>query len=100
MRNCVWKEQKLSETPTSVSQSGKMDSDSRALSLRDATLHRRLVAKLQYSAVDRPDIRYAASIMGDADMVMLKSGEISDQATDHLDALQIESAIRPHHGTH
>ena len=63
-----------------VSQSsGKMDSDSRALNLQDATLYRRLVAKLNYLAMDRPDIRYAASIMGshasspkDADMVILK----------------------------
>ena len=47
-----------------MSQPGKMDSDSRALSLKDATLYRRLVAKLNYLAMDRPDIRYAASIMG------------------------------------
>ena len=60
-----------------VSQSSKKDSDSRALSMRDATLHRRLVAKLNY--LDRPDIRYAASTMGsqvsspkDLDMVRLK----------------------------
>ena len=31
-----------------VSQSSKKDSDSRALSMRDATLYRRLVAKLNY----------------------------------------------------
>ena len=56
-----------------------MDSDSRALSLRDATLYRGLVAKLKYLATDRPDIRYAASVMGrhasspkDADMVVSK----------------------------
>ena len=29
--------------------------------MRDATLYRRLVAKLNYLAMDRPDIRYAAS---------------------------------------
>ena len=77
-----------------------MDSDSLALSLRDATLYRRLVSKLNYLAMDRPDIRYAASIMGshasspkDADMVILKrGGAISDQATDHLDAPQVGSA--------
>ena len=45
-------------------QSGKMDSDSLALCLWDATLYRRLVAKLNYLAMDRPDIRYAASIHG------------------------------------
>ena len=35
---------KPADIPMIVSQSGKMDSDSRALSLRDATLYRRLVA--------------------------------------------------------
>ena len=62
-----------------VSQSSKKDSDSRALSMRDATLYRRLVAKLNCLAMDRPDIRYAASTMGsqasspkDADMARLK----------------------------
>ena len=70
---------KHADTPMIVSQSGKMDRYSRALSLRDATLYRRLVAKLNYLAMDRPGIRHAASIMGchasspeDADMVMLK----------------------------
>ena len=70
---------KPADTSIIVSQSGKMDSDSRALSLRDATLYRRLVAKLNHLTMDRPDIRYAASIMGshalrpkDADMVMLE----------------------------
>ena len=37
-----------------VSQSGKMDGDSRALSLRDATLYWRLVAKLKYLAMGSP----------------------------------------------
>ena len=46
-----------------VSHPGKTDSDSLALTLRDATLHRRLVFKLNYFAMDRPDTRYAASIM-------------------------------------
>ena len=70
---------KPADTPMIVSQSRKKDSDSRALSMRDATLYRRLVAKLNYLAMDRPDIRYAASTMGsqasspkDADMVRLK----------------------------
>ena len=70
---------KPADTPVIVSQSSKKDSDSRALSMRDATLYRRLVAKLNYLAMDRPDIRYAASTMGsqasspkDADMVRLK----------------------------
>ena len=55
------------------------DSDSSALSLRDATLYRRLVAKLNYLAMDLLDIRYAASIMEShasspnvVDMVILK----------------------------
>ena len=85
-----------------------MDSDSRALSLRDATLCRRLVDKLNYLAMDRPDILYAASFMGshasspkDADMVMLKrAGAIADQATRSLGRTQMESAIRPHHVIH
>ena len=54
---------KPADTPMIVSQSSKKDSDSRALSMRDATLDRRLVAKLNYLAMDRPDIRYAASTM-------------------------------------
>ena len=29
-----------------------------------------------------------------------ESGAMSDQATDHMDALQMESAVRPHHGMH
>ena len=41
---------------------GRTDSDSLALSLRDATLHWRLVTKLNYLSVDRSDIRHAASI--------------------------------------
>ena len=44
---------KPADTPRNVSQSGKIDSDSRALSLRDATLYRRLVVKLNYLAMDR-----------------------------------------------
>ena len=67
------------DTPMIMNQSSKIDSDSRALSMGDATLYRRLVAKLNYLAMDRPDIRYAASIMRsrasnpkDADMVKLK----------------------------
>ena len=61
-----------------VSQSSKMHSDSRALNVRDAALYRRLVAKLNYLAMDRPDIRYAASFMvshasspKDVDMVVI-----------------------------
>ena len=68
---------KPADTPMIVSQWGTMDSDSRALSLRDATLYRRLVAKLDLLAMACPDLRYAASIMGshasspkDADMVI------------------------------
>ena len=89
---------KPADTPMIVSQSSEKDSDSRALSMPDATLYRRLVAKLNYLAMDRPDIRYAASTMGsqvsspkDADMVRLKrvSGAISDWATNHLDALSM-----------
>ena len=51
------------DTPMIASQSGNEDGDSRALRLRDATLYRRLVAKLNYLAIDRQDIRCAASIM-------------------------------------
>ena len=71
--------EELAKTPLIVGQSGKIDRDSHAVSLRDATLDRRLVAKLNYLAMDRPDIRYAASTMGspasspkNADMVRLK----------------------------
>ena len=70
---------KFADTPMIVSQSGKLDSDSRALSLWDATLYRRNVAQLNYMAMDRPDIRYAASTMEshasspkDADVVKLE----------------------------
>ena len=38
---------KSADTPMIVSQSSKKDSDSCALSMRDATLYRRLVAKLK-----------------------------------------------------
>ena len=101
-------EAKLAHIPMIVSQSGKMDGDCRALSLLGAALCWRLVAKLDYLAVDRPDIGYAASIMGshasspkDADMVILKRvWAISDWSPKHLDALQMVSAIRPHHGIH
>ena len=55
---------KRADTPIIVSQWGTMDSDSRALSLRDAALYWSLVAKLAYLAMARPDIRYAASIVG------------------------------------
>ena len=61
-----------------ASHSGKIDSDSRALSLRDATLCQRLLAKFNFLAMNRPDIRYAASITGsrssslnDADMMRI-----------------------------
>ena len=43
---------KPAHTPMIVSQSSKKDSDSHALSMRDATLYRRLVAKLNYLAMD------------------------------------------------
>ena len=46
---------KPADKPMIVSQSSKKDSDSRA---------QRLVAKLNYLAMDRSDIRYAASTMG------------------------------------
>ena len=94
MRNWVWKEP---DTPTIVSQSGKMDSDSRALSLRDATLYRRLVAKLNYLAMDRPhtlrcidrgELRVKPERCGYGQTQ--ESGAISDRATDHLDALQVD----------
>ena len=55
---------KPADTPMIVSQSSKKDSDSRALSMRDATLYWGHVANLNYLAMDRPDIRYAASTMG------------------------------------
>ena len=85
------------DTPMIMSQSSKKDYDSRALSMRNATQYRRLVAKMNYLALHRPDIRYAASTMGsqasspkDADMVRLN----------HLDALSMVDAIRQNHGIH
>ena len=75
----VLEEAKPADTPKIVSQSGKMDSHFRAVSLLNATLYRRLVAKLNYLAMDRTDIRYAASTVesrasspNDVDMVKLK----------------------------
>ena len=76
--------------------------------VRDATLYRRLVVKLNYLAMDRPDIRYAVSIMGSyasspKDGQTQESGALSAWATDHLDALPLgreREAIRPHYGTH
>ena len=72
---------------------------------RLSTLYRRLVAKLNKLAMDRPDIRCTASIMGSHALCercghvhAQESGAISDQATNHLDVLQMRSAIRPHHG--
>ena len=101
-------EPKFQTTPMIVSQSGKMDSDSRALGLRGATLYRRLVAKLNYLATDRPDIRYAASIMGshasspkDAEMVTLKKvGRSLIKRPITWTHNRWGSAIRPHHGKH
>ena len=90
-----------------VRQSGKMDSDSRALSLRDATLCRRLVAMLNYLAMDRPDIREAASIMGshasspkDADMIIFTRVGRFLIRRPILNALQMVKSIRPHHNVH
>ena len=84
-----------------VSQSGKMNSDSHALRMRHATLYWRLVAKLNYLAMDRPHIRHAASILGESRIKPERYGSISDWVDDHVDALQMggEGAIRPHHGT-
>ena len=76
---------KPADTPMIVSQSSKKDSDSRALSMRDATLYRRLVAKLNYLAMERPDIRHAASVMGSQASSPKESGAISDWATNHLE---------------
>ena len=99
---------KPADTPMTVSKSGKVDSDSHALGTRDATRYRRLVAKLNYLAMDRPDIRYP-TIMGshppsseDADMVKLKSGAISDRETDLWNAPEMGEGgpIRPRHGKH
>ena len=100
MRNSVLEGAKPADTP--MSQSGKVDSsDSRALSLRDATLYQRLVAKSNYFALDRPDTRNAAPIMGshapspkDADMVKLKRVER------FLVSRPITCADKPYHGIH
>ena len=70
---------KLSDTPLVVSQPGNMDSDSHTLSLRDAT-------------------RIEPERCGHGHTQ--ESGAISARAADHLDALQMESAVRPQHGKH
>ena len=53
---------KPAHTPNDSEPVGQ-DGHSHALSLRDTTLYPRLVAKLNYLVMDRPDIRYAGSIM-------------------------------------
>ena len=59
--------------------------------------------------MDRPEIRYAASIMGshasspkDAVVVKLERVErvLSAWETDHLNAPTLEGAIKPHHDIH
>ena len=99
----------LQHTPMIVSQSGKMDSDSRALSLRSATLYRRLVAKLNCLEMDRPDIRHAASIMEESRIKpercgygqTQESGAIPDRATVHTwTHHRWRGAILPHHVIH
>ena len=37
------------------------DDDERELTGKDATMHRRLVARLNYISQDRPDIQYATN---------------------------------------
>ena len=96
------------DTPMIVSQSSKKDSDSRAVIMRDATLYRRRVAKLNYLAMDRPDIRYAASTMEspassptDADMVRLKiAGRCLIGRPITWTPYRWGGAIRPNHGIH
>ena len=78
---------------------GKMDSDSCAL---------RLVAMLNYLAngsprhsqrcIDHGKSRIEPERCGYGQAQ--ESGAISDRATDHLHALQMGSAIIPHHGIH
>ena len=70
---------KLADTPMPVSQPSRAGCNSPDLRARGATLYRRLVAKVNFVAMDRSDIRDAASILGsrvpcpqEADMVKLK----------------------------
>ena len=67
---------KPADTPMIVSQSSKKDSDSRALSMRDATLYRRLVARHTLRCIDhgKPSIKPERCGLGQTQ----KSGGISD----------------------
>ena len=95
-------------TPMIVSQSGKMDSDSRASSLRDATLYSEACGQVETLGNGSPRHSPRCINLGKSRIEpercghgrAREGGAISDQATDHLDALQMESAIRPHHGIH
>ena len=75
--------------PNRVNQSGKLDSDSRALSLRDATLYWRLVAKLNYSlrCIDHGESRLKLGRCGYGQNQ--ESGAISAWASDRLDVLPL-----------
>ena len=68
-----------------MSQSGKIDTDSRALILPDATFLQRDLAKL---SVDHGESRFKPEKYGDGPN--LQSGATSDSATDHLDALWLK----------
>ena len=99
MRNWVWKEPNLQKPPIVVSQSGRIESDFRALSERIATLYRRLVANWNYLAMDRRidgESRFKPERCGYGQSQ--ECGATSAWTTDHLDALPLGGAIRPHHG--
>ena len=84
---------KRADTPMIVSQSGKVDSDSRAMSLLDNGSPRHSLRCIDYG---KSRIKPERCGYGHAQ----ESGAISDQAADLLDALQMGSAIRQHHGIH
>ena len=96
---------KPADTPMILSQSSKKDSDSRALSMRDATVKetRGKVELLgngstrhSLRCIDhgKPSIKPERCGHGQTQ----KSGAISDWATNHLDALSMEGAIRQNRG--
>ena len=95
---------KPADTPMIVSQSDKVDSDSRALShtvpeaCGQVELHGNGSPRHSLRCIDHGKSRIKPERCGHGHAQ--ENWAISDRATDHLDALQIESAIRPRHGIH
>ena len=93
------------------SQPSKAGCNSPDLTARDATLYRRLVAKVKHVAMDRADIPYTASIFGspascpkEADKGQVQeSGTVlcsGDRPDGHTTGGGKQGTIRPHHWVH